>query len=123
MTSTRWRPKCVHFNGIQNTCAAGLDPMSFRDTSGKGMATFPCLDLGKPCAAICPQRRVMTDEEQDAEHAELMAAVAKFEADLASGACPTCQKKIEKRERVGRCEYARPCGHRLGQVGGGEIEP
>jgi len=120
LSMSRFR-SCVHFRGIQNVCAAGIDPKSVRDTSGPGMATWPCLDTGKGCATACPQRRMQTDAEISEEDARIEAAVAKFETDLASGKCPHCQITIEARRVSGRCAYAVPCGHRLGQVGGDEV--
>jgi hypothetical protein len=36
---------------------------------------------------------------------------------------PHCQAPIQRREIRGRCEYALPCSHRLGQVGGDEVWP
>lgn len=42
--------------------------------------------------------------------------VAEFLKTLAEGkVCPHCKQPIEKREQVGRCVYARPCGCRLYQ--------
>jgi hypothetical protein len=29
--------------------------------------------------------------------------------------CYTCKEKVESLEQIGRCTYARPCGHRLWQ--------
>lgn len=113
MTSHR----CIHFNGIQKPCAAGIDPMSVRDKSGPGMATFPCIDIGKPCAKTCGSQRMMTAQEEADENAAIDAQVARFLADLASGKCPICQEQVAERRQVGRCQYARPCGHRLGQHG------
>ena len=120
MTSLR---RCVHFNGIQKACAVGIDPMTVRAPrkTGAPMATFPCIDTGYPCATACSERRMMADEEVSAEDREIDAAVAQMEADAAAGRCHVCQARIEFRERVGRCEYARPCGHRIGQAGGDEV--
>lgn len=48
---------------------------------------------------------------------EFAEAAAKFVKALADGDCPTCGTKVESRRTEGRCAYAEPCGHRLGQVG------
>lgn len=114
--------RCVHFKGIQNVCGAGIDPKTVRDASQKGPYRWPCLVLAgyEPATTSCASFRAMTREEIDAETALFTAAIEKMEADLKAGVCPHCQKKIEERKRVGRCEYAEPCGHRLGQVGGDE---
>ncbi len=114
--------RCVHFRGIQNFCAAGIDPSTVRAprVPPAPMATFPCLDIGHPCSTTCGARRMMDEEELAAEERAIQAAVAKMITDDAAGLCHVCQGAIKRRERVGRCEYARPCGHRLGQVGGDE---
>ncbi len=109
--------RCRHFHGVHKFCAAGIDPHTVRDTSGKGMARWPCLTiLGQaPCATTCEKRVLMTAEEHAAEDAALNAATGKFFADLAAGNCPHCGAKVERRKQVGPCVYAKPCGHRLGQ--------
>jgi hypothetical protein len=41
----------------------------------------------------------------------------KFIEELDKGeTCPWCHTTIDKTEQVGRCMYARPCGHRLYQT-------
>lgn len=112
------RTRCIHFKGIQNLCAAGIDPLTVRSDKAPGapMATFPCLDIGHPCATKCDKQRLMTQEELDNEYRKLIAAAEKAERDIQSGCCHICFVKVESRELVGRCEYARPCGHRIGQV-------
>lgn len=117
------RRACVFFRGIQNICGAGIDPKTVRDASGPGMATWPCLDIGEPCATSCPSQRMQTDAEMAEEEARIEAAVAKFESDLKAGKCPYCGVTIEARRVSGRCAYAVPCGHRLGQVAGDEVGP
>ncbi len=117
--------KCIHFKGIQNICRAGVNPMTVRDTGKPGIAVWPCLSRAgsRACDTTCDKQRIMTPEEREAEDAEIDAAVAVFMKDLAEGRCPSCRAVVEKREQVGRCQYARPCGHRLGQVGGEEEGP
>lgn len=114
--------RCIHFRGIQNQCGAGIDPKTVRDASKKGPYRWPCMTLPgfEPAATECGSYRPMTQEELDDETAKMLAAVEKFEADLKSGVCPHCGNPILERRRSGRCEYAEPCGHRLGQVGGDE---
>lgn len=103
---SKYPETCRHFTGIQHkTCAAGVEYLPLRDKPpGAGMACWPCLRLaGEPAArTTCPQRVLMTDE-----------ALAKIEA----GRCHVCDAMVTSRERVGRCLYARPCGHRIGQGG------
>jgi hypothetical protein len=40
---------------------------------------------------------------------------ATFLADLDSGLCPECHQPVQDYRQVGRCTYAKPCGHRLWQ--------
>jgi hypothetical protein len=42
--------------------------------------------------------------------------IADFLTRLAEGKeCPHCHTTIERKEQIGRCIYAQPCGHRLYQ--------
>lgn len=109
--------RCRHFHGIQNVCGAGINPLDVRDTSVRGMARWPCFAVAwaRPCATICEQVSLLTDEEQAAEDREFAAACDKVIAGLAAGKCPDCGAGVDRREQVGKCVYARPCGHRLGQ--------
>jgi len=47
---------------------------------------------------------------------------AEFEK-LAKNVCPHCDGAIARQEQVGRCVYARPCGHRLYQGTVGAFAP
>jgi hypothetical protein len=53
--------------------------------------------------------------EQMLQDAQIAQALQIFVERMAAGVCPECQQKIEKEKQVGRCVYAEPCGHRLGQ--------
>lgn len=46
---------------------------------------------------------------------EAIKAVQDYFAALKDGICHVCRQKVERKEQVGRCVYARPCGHRLYQ--------
>lgn len=120
MSAAIFKDKCIHFRGIQNVCAAGVDPRTVRDASGPGVARWPCLTLiGKePATTVCPHRRPMTPEDHAEQERRIMAAVEKFERDIKDGICPHCGNPMLERRVVGRCEYAEPCGHRLGQLKG-----
>lgn len=118
---------CRHFTGIQHErCKADVRYMNVRDPNGKlGVREpFPCTrfatrmtPVGADCAIKCPARSFWTREEAERNEAESEAAVLAFIAKLNAGiVCPHCDKPITTREKVGRCLYARPCGHRLGQV-------
>lgn len=46
---------------------------------------------------------------------ELEKTLLRFEGVLDVGRCLHCRTQIEEAFQVGRCVYARPCGHRQGQ--------
>jgi len=61
---------CRHFTGIMNEkCAAGVTYRDVRDTSGPGMAKWPC--LGGECAKSCDKRAPTTEAEVRAEEVEM----------------------------------------------------
>lgn len=103
---------CRHFTGIQHkTCAAGVVYRTMWDNSVKPH-TLPCTPLA--CSVTCDRYAPQTPEEIKAQDAY----VENFCRELNEGkTCPHCHAPIAQREQVGRCLYARPCGHRLGQVG------
>jgi hypothetical protein len=118
VTVAKHYQRCVHFCGIQKVCNAGVAPKSVRDESQSGPYRWPCLSLigREEATTTCALRRIMTAAELAAEEAEIVAACDKFEADLKADRCPHCQTPIQAREVRGRCEYALPCSHRIGQV-------
>ena len=60
---------CRHFTGIMNdACEKGVVYRSVRDTSGPGMAKWPCTDAD--CPTACNKREPRTAEEVDAEDRE-----------------------------------------------------
>lgn len=44
---------------------------------------------------------------------EAAKAIREYFEALAGGLCPTCHEPVEQKDQVGRCVYARPCGHRM----------
>lgn len=54
--------RCFHFRGIQNVCAAGIDPKSVRDESQPGPYRWPCLTLSaeRRATTTCAQFRPYT---------------------------------------------------------------
>lgn len=53
--------------------------------------------------------------EQEEISPEVAEAARAYLTALAEGKCPTCGAVVQEEEQVGRCVYARPCGHRLYQ--------
>jgi hypothetical protein len=105
---------CRHFTGIQHKdCRAGVNYMSVRDTSGKGMAKWPCLDKG--ATTTCSKRELPTEAEARATVDEREAAWGRFMDEVEQGICATCHVKADDFVQVGPCIYAKPCGHRVGQ--------
>jgi hypothetical protein len=81
--------KCRHFRGVQHkTCEAGVELASLRDTSGPGMARWPCIQGSGERAAVtsCEKRSLLTADEQRELYARLDAAMADAMADK----CPQC---------------------------------
>lgn len=107
---------CRHFTGILNPhCKAGVE---YKQFLGKG--GLPCLPrLGMANDKHCDQFAYSTIEEIDAEELEINRIAAQFLRKLAANICPHCDTPIERRVKVGRCVYSRPCGCRLYQ---GELE-
>lgn len=121
------RRTCVHFNGVgfgtrerDKACAAGVVYSVLAPTA----STFrlPCLPALTPrheaeyAPAECPSFRLPTDEELTAWEAQIQAAFDAACERTRQGLCPSCGAQVERRTMVGRCAYAEPCGHRLGQV-------
>jgi hypothetical protein len=117
---------CIHFRGVQHKrCEAGIALVTVRDASGGGPYRWPCLPPmvpGQTCATTCDSFRAPTAEEIAAEDAEREAAIAEWMDRRQCGNCPTCGEAMTER-RVGRCVYAEPCGHRIGQVADAEDAP
>lgn len=108
---------CIHFCGIQHQkCRAGIVLESVRDSSQPGPSRWPCLNLdGKKATTTCGSYAEPTPE-QIAEWESLINAALNRQRERAErGECDACGAVIERGEQVGRCVYARPCGHRIGQ--------
>lgn len=119
---------CVHFNGYgirdEKKCRAGVRYLDVQDDSNNARR-WPCTPpLGKRpvCTTECSLRQFPTPEAVDAKEAEIQAAIAEALAKIALGECHVCGAKVEQRKQVGRCAYAEPCGHRIGQVDTGDDE-
>lgn len=109
---------CRHYRGVGEMCDAGVDPQSVRvdvrKTPGERSRLYPCFETDRVPHA-CPHCSYLTPEERQAARDAAAAAVMKYLTDLDAGICPFCGVAIEKRQQVGRCVYADPCGHRLYQ--------
>ena len=106
---------CRHYQGVDMLCKAGMVPrVVMVQMPLTGAHLYPCFeDDGVPSA--CPHVSYLTPEERQAAKEASEARVAKYLADLDANTCPFCGEAIAKREQVGRCVYASPCGHRLYQ--------
>ena len=103
--------RCVHFDGImKKTCEAGVlyDTVKDKTTSPFKLA---CFSEGP----ICPSAKYYTREEAEAREDDIERHINEFVSKLESGVCPQCDTKVEQKDQVGPCVYARPCGHRLYQ--------
>lgn len=101
---------CKHFNGLQHPkCNAGIVYKSLG-------FPLPCItnDQGE-YSGTCALFEFQSEAEIEAEQQRTDEAATKWVNSLMSGVCPYCQTKIEQKEQVGRCVYARPCGCRLYQ--------
>ena len=107
---------CVHFCGIQNVCKAGIDPVTVRDSSHAGPYRWPCLTLdNRPASTSCAKYQEPTDAEIKADADEFAAALEAMRERQSRGECSECGTKVSAVRQGGRCVYASPCGHRLGQ--------
>lgn len=100
--------KCRFFRGVQHkTCEAGVELAPLRDTSGPGMARWPCLELSeeRKAATACEKRSFLSADERRAEVAELELAVAAVE----SGKCPTCGATLAVRDGGGGGAIVKIC--------------
>lgn len=108
---------CIHFRGIQHTtCSAGITMLDVRDASQPGPYRWPCMTIaGREQFKNCASYQEPTAEEIAAWEAKLNARLDELRERGEKGLCADCGAKIERAEQVGRCAYARPCGHRIGQ--------
>lgn len=94
---------CIHFNGIQNVCGAGLDldPLRVLVTEEERVACgspfralWPCHKHGEKHGLACEHRRYPTPEEVAKDEAEIERAMAA----LMAGRSPCCDAPLEKQE-------------------------
>lgn len=104
---------CRHFTGLLNSvCTAGIPYKDMIRNSG----CLPCLPPStNACAKTCPFFEYKTVEEIERERQITEAAILMYSEKLSHSICPHCNEPIESQFQIGRCVYARPCGHRLYQ--------
>ncbi len=106
---------CLHFNGVQNLrCRADIPYESVRDDKRR----LPCLTLStamQPSDTKCASYLEPTIEQIAAFNAELDARMDEIRARGERNECSECGAKIVEARQVGRCVYAEPCNHRIGQ--------
>lgn len=114
MANDKW---CRHYSGVGNgpTCAIGVPYDGVRSTDVRGNYTWPCYD---PVVRSCCGKFESFTQEEIAEDDRLTALFLEELNKLnarETEECLTCHAHIERMQQVGRCTYARPCGHRLWQ--------
>jgi hypothetical protein len=111
--------RCVHFSGIHHDkCRAGVAYATVKNFLGEGRI-YPCV---APEVMTCASRQLPTQEQ-----AEVLADQAEehhraFMAKIALGVCASCDVEAADFKQVGKCIYAMPCGHRVGQGNAAEYQ-
>lgn len=107
------RSWCVNYRGVGRVCDAGILPSDLIDKTRLSRDRVPCFREG--VAIPCPHRRYPTPEEDAERERQMKRDVEEYFAAIDDNRCPHCGADVLKRQQVGRCVYARPCGHRLYQ--------
>jgi hypothetical protein len=113
---------CVHYTGLVGRagepregrrCKAGVlyDEVKRLPMPGRGYQ-LPC--LGDPDTE-CALREAVTPEQEGEDLRIVDEHVRKHFAVVATGHCPHCGREMTQR-KIGRCLYAKPCGHRLNEI-------
>lgn len=108
---------CVNFNGVQNAaCKLGIAYKSV-EAMTPGAHTLPCSRTPEraACPSSCDSYTEPTVEQLAEFNRQLDARFAEIADRHKRGECAECGAKVASVEQVGRCVYARPCGHRIGQ--------
>lgn len=126
---------CIHYNGVMGPinqrdedrrCKAGV---RYTDLATHNVVGHPTADLyALPCLrdvpphvkeppvkVECQRLHYHTREEAEQRERESEEAAERWRRNLAENRCPHCGTSIDRKVQVGRCVYARPCGHRLYQ--------
>jgi hypothetical protein len=116
---------CRHYRASANndTCNAGVDYKTVRVYEKDNPLVRKGFGVDMPCwneaLKNCPLQEWPSAEEQAEEMRQAGEAFLKWITNLESNICNECGAPVESEQQVGRCVYARPCGHRLyqGKVG------
>jgi len=112
LNPNHYTAKCRYFIGIMNDCCkAGVRYEDVKDKSATPYK-YPCIT---PSITTCDKVDRYTKEESAKMVAEHDARLEQMLKDLSEGKCPHCHAVVKEEIQVGRCVYAKPCGHRLGQ--------
>lgn len=108
---------CVNFNGVQHSaCAAGI---AYKSVEGMkpGHHTLPCFRTPErtECPSSCASYTEPTVEQLAEFNAKLDARFDEITQRQSRGECRDCGAKVVSVSQSGRCVYAEPCGHRIGQ--------
>lgn len=109
--------KCRHFTGLPlidlnpPLCKAGIDYDTVRDETVRPYR-WPCMSLD--AATVCQKVDRYTQAEAEQRGREVEARLLERAERRSNGLCPTCGESMRERQ-VGKCVYADPCGHRIGQ--------
>ena len=112
---------CNHYNGtaLNKVCKAGVVYHDVRDASGPGRYKFPCF-REDGVASRCPLCAYPSEEEIARQEEEMHQAAMTVITRLIDGKCTVCGGEVTSRQKIGRCVYGYPCGHRMYQGGLGE---
>jgi hypothetical protein len=121
MTKAGW---CIYYTGLlgrigenedERRCKAGMlyaDVKGRKETGGVSVPCVPNLDAG---LTTCPLYAPRSEEQAAEEMRREMEHMTTHFAVVAAGYCPHCGKPM-RQEQIGRCVYAKPCGHRLNEI-------
>jgi hypothetical protein len=113
---------CIHYTGLLGRagepregrrCNAGVlyDEVKRLPEPGRGYK-LPCLGNSDTECAL----RVAVTPEQEAESERIaLERIALHARVIRAGHCPHCGLEMTSR-KIGRCIYAKPCGHRLNEI-------
>ena len=111
---SQWGNWCRHYNGLMNeTCKAGVRYADVKLSPPVPLG-YPCFK-DKGCTHLCALVSFPTLEEIEQEKQQARESLERYLGKIAENICPHCETPITEQVQVGRCAYAKPCGHRLFQ--------